>query len=308
MKYALSALILATLVPATAKADYVLNDFETDKAPWSTGTISTSFATSGTHSLRLALPASDMWYCSSTIIDVTQYTTEQRQAAFTNATKLMLDFTVGNYTADWMSDAHVGFILQGTGAGNDWVPLGTQKWNGLAVTTTAEIPITPAQAAILASDPAAKLFLYADYGNGSSKGINLFVDTFRTDASSSTTPWYAPYSTLENGMIRSEWFGSFRLYEGDFAFHNDLKWLYCAPQEGWLIAYDFSDIGWLATSSTTYPYIYLYEVPSADGQSTESGWACVCESNGDGYTWLFFFGGSRALSGTYPEYPGWWRF
>ncbi len=185
MKYTLSPLLLLALAPAAARADYVLNDFETDKAPWSTGSLSTSNATSGTHSLRLALPASDMWYCSSTIIDVTQYTAEQRQAAFATATKLIIDFTVGTYTASWMNDHHVGFILQGTGAENDWVSLGSQKWNGLGVLTTAEIPLTPAQAAILASDPKAKLFLYADYGNGSSKGINLFVDTFRTDASGS---------------------------------------------------------------------------------------------------------------------------
>ncbi len=308
MKKALTPILLLSLVPAAAKADYVLNDFETDTAPWSAGSLSTSYATSGTHSLRIPLPSSGMWYCTSTVIDVAQYTTEQRQAAFTTATKLILDFTVGTFTADWISDQHVGFILQGTGADNNWIELSKATSKGLATTTTAEIPITSAQAAILASDPAAKLFLYADYGNGNDKGINLFVDTFRTDAGGAETPWYAPYSTLENGMIQSEWFGSFRQYEGDFVFHNDLKWLYCVPQESWLIAYDFNGMGWLATSSTTYPYIYLYEVPSADGLSTESGWAYVCESNGDGYTWLFFFGGSRALSGTYPEYPGWWRF
>jgi hypothetical protein len=182
MKHPLSPLLLLALLPAAASADYVLNDFETSSAPWSTGTIKTAYATSGTNSLRITLPASDMWYCSSTIIDVAQYTTEQRQAAFTDATKLIIDFTVGTYSASWMNDHHVGFILQGTGAENDWVSLGSQKWDGIADTTTAEIAITPAQAAILASDPAAKLFLYADYGNGSDMGIQLYVDTFRTDA------------------------------------------------------------------------------------------------------------------------------
>ncbi len=140
-----------------------------------------------------------MWYCTSTIIDVAQYSAEQRQAAFTTATKLIIDYTVGNYSASWMNDHHVGFILQGTGAENDWVFLGKHKWNGLAVLTTAEIPITPAQASILASDPAAKLFLYVDYGNGSNMGIQLYVDTFRTDAEGS----FSLPLTLQGAHIES---------------------------------------------------------------------------------------------------------
>jgi hypothetical protein len=40
----------------------------------------------------------------------------------------------------------------------------------------------------------------------------------------------------------------------------------------------------------------------------ESGWIYLSPGNGDGYTWLFFFNGSRAQSGTDPRYPGWWRF
>jgi hypothetical protein len=296
------------LVPAAASAEYILNDFETSSAPWSTGTIKTAYATSGTNSLRITLPASDMWYCTSTSIDVTQYTAEQREAAFTNATKLIIDFTVGTYTASWMNDHHVGFILQGTGEANNWVSLGSQAWDGLADTTTAEIAITPAQAAILASDPAAKLFLYADYGNGSDMGIQLYVDTFRTDAGSEDPVWYAPYTEVSENVVDSEWFGVFRMYDSDYIYHYDLRWLYCTTTDNWLIAYAFNGLGWLATCNGFYPYIYLYEVPSVDGQSMESGWVYTSEDKGDGYTWIYFFDGSRAQSGTDPQYPGWWRF
>jgi hypothetical protein len=120
--------------------------------------------------------------------------------------------------------------------------------------------------------------------------------------------WYAPYSIVDDGVVESRWFGSFRLYGSDVIFHDALHWLYCTSQGSWLIAYDFNGIGWLATCSAAYPYVYLYDVPSTDGRITESGWAYVSEGNGDGHTWLFFFGGSRAQSGTYPEYRGWWRF
>ncbi len=308
MKHILPSLSLLALIPASANAEYVLNDFETDIAPWSAGTIKTAFATSGEHSLRITLPATDMWYCTSTIIDVAQYSAEVRQAAFSTATKLILDFAVGNYTASWMNDHHVGFYLQGTGAENDWVSLGNQAWNGLAVQSTAEIAITPAQAAILASDPAAKLFLYVDYGNGSDMGIQLYVDNFRTDATAEAPVWYAPYTMEEEDVVNSEWFGIFRMYGDDYIYHHALSWLFCYPTDNWLIAYNFNGIGWLATNATAHPYIYVYDIPSVDDLSSESGWAYLSEGNGDGYTWLFFFEGSRAESGTDLDYPGWWRF
>ncbi len=129
------------------------------------------------------------------------------------------------------------------------------------------------------------------------------------DITDRTSPiWYAPYYVAGKGVVESDWFGAFSLFGSDVVFHNALRWIYCTSQEQWLIAYNFSEIGWLATNAASYPYIYLYELPSVDGQSMEQGWAYLSENVGDDGIWVFFFNGSRALSGTDPNYPGWWRF
>jgi len=66
-------------------------------------------------------------------------------------------------------------------------------------------------------------------------------------------------------------------------------------------------LGWMVTTGNAYPYVDLNDVPTADGQGSESGWAYVAET-GDGTTWLYFWDGTRATTGTNPEYPGWWQF
>lgn len=178
----LSSLALLLLAAPPAMADYVVSDFEVDPGIFQGGTLSQSYPTSGSNSLCLVLPASDMWYYSATIIEIGQLGDAVRQAAFSTATKLIIDFTYLQYAADWHADHDVGFILQGTGEENNWVELSTVKMSAFNETTTAEIPISPAQAAILASDPAARLFLFAHYGNGNSMSATVYLDTFRTDA------------------------------------------------------------------------------------------------------------------------------
>jgi glucuronoarabinoxylan endo-1,4-beta-xylanase len=119
--------------------------------------------------------------------------------------------------------------------------------------------------------------------------------------------WYAPYDTDENARINSEWFGSFWDMGSQVLYHHDLQWAYYTVDQGWLFLYAYNGLGWIATNTGSFPYVYLYEVPSVDGQSTESGWVYVGESD-DGTTWLYFFDGSRSLSGTIEGCPGWWQF
>ena len=119
--------------------------------------------------------------------------------------------------------------------------------------------------------------------------------------------WYAPYNKGANGWIDSSWFGGFWLTGANYLYHSDLHWIYTAPSGNWLFAYAFNGLGWVATSESTYPYVYYYGVPAVGGSGTESGWAYVGKS-GNGKTWLYFFGGSRASGGTDTNYPGWWAF
>jgi O-glycosyl hydrolase len=119
--------------------------------------------------------------------------------------------------------------------------------------------------------------------------------------------WFAPYDTDENGRINSEWFGSFWDVGEQYLYHCDLRWIYTLKQGDFFYLYAYNGLGWMVTTANAYPYVYLYDVPTADGQGRESGWAYVAET-GDGTTWLYFFEGTRTTGGTDPAYPGWWRF
>ncbi|HNX05713.1 MAG TPA: hypothetical protein PKI32_09435, partial [Opitutales bacterium] len=121
-----------------------------------------------------------------------------------------------------------------------------------------------------------------------------------------SSAWYAPYVKNAGGRIESDDFGTLWAFEGNVAYQENLHWVYCDKAGGWVYFYAYNGLGWMAAQADSFPYVYLYGVPTADGTGTESGWAYAGDG-GDG-VWLYFFGGSRHNSGTVAQYPGWWRF
>jgi hypothetical protein len=123
--------------------------------------------------------------------------------------------------------------------------------------------------------------------------------------------WYAPYEVVgKKNKINSDWFGTFWLVEGNYLYHPSLGWLYYCDtsRDGWVFFYALNGLGWIGTNAATYPFIYLYDVPSADGQSVEESWGCVGNKSGNGVPVVYFYSGSRANGSSDGLTKGWWKF
>jgi VCBS repeat-containing protein len=92
---------------------------------------------------------------------------------------------------------------------------------------------------------------YARNQNGETLG-----EIKRLDPPPIEMQWSSHATVLDNGWMKSDWFGTFNHYPQNWIFHSRLGWLYIpdsTTEELWLWA---PDHGWLWTGKNVFPHLY----------------------------------------------------
>lgn len=88
-----------------------------------------------------------------------------------------------------------------------------------------------------------------------------YTATFEVDQTESPPlAWDTGWQPLDNGFRSLEWFGSYVPFSGDILWHSELGFLHVPSTSRMTLIYfyDFSGLGWVATTPDAYPSLFRF--------------------------------------------------